>query len=266
MRLYVGFFLFSLSNALFAWNANGHALIAEIAMEYLPPSTKASISHYLGSDIDIRQASVWMDQFYQKRFKQMRKLHYINIPYGDQHFFPKLDGKNALSAIKYCFSVLNSHQSSYLEKKLALRVLVHVVADIHQPMHTICWYSKRFPNGDKGGNAWKMYKTNLHQYWDNAGGWLKGFNWKDESRFQQKKAELSSESCDWRHIALNPQEWANQSHDLAIKYAYFPPKSKSKMLKYQQTCQDISKVQIQIAACHLAAVLSKLSFQGAALA
>ena len=87
MRLYVGFFLFSLSNALFAWNANGHALIAEIAMEYLPPSTKASISHYLGSDIDIRQASVWMDQFYQKRFKHNFIIIYTFLTYGNTKLF-----------------------------------------------------------------------------------------------------------------------------------------------------------------------------------
>jgi hypothetical protein len=256
--------LLSLSNALFAWNANGHALISEMTYQYLTPTTKAWVSHYLGPDMTIHQASVWMDQFYQTKFKQMRKLHYINLPYGDEQYFPQLESQNALTAIQYSLSVLNNKNGTYIEKSLALRVLLHVIEDIHQPMHTITWYSKRFSSGDKGGNAWKMYKTNLHQYWDTAGGWLKNFNWKDEAELKTKINEFEVSNCDWQHVDLNPDEWIAQSHELAVKYAYFPPKSKAKLMHYQQTCQGISKQQIQTAACHLAAVLNKISFHGVA--
>jgi len=258
--------LFGFAHTLYAWNANGHALIGEMAFQYLTPTTKLWVSHYLGPEMNIKQASVWMDQFYQTRFKQMRKLHYINLPYGDEQYFPQLESQNALTAIHYSLAMLNNKKSSYLEKNLALRVLLHVIEDIHQPMHTITWYSKRFSSGDKGGNAWKMYKTNLHQYWDTAGGWLKDFNWADDSELQTKINEFDLVDCDWQHIKLNADEWVAKSHQLAVKYAYFPPKSKAKLMNYQKSCQDISKQQIQTAACHLAAVLNKISFHGVAVA
>ena len=52
-----------------------------------------------------------------------------------------------------------------------LRFLIHLVGDIHQPLHNCSLVNKEFPKGDKGGNDFKIvtqWKTinNMHFYWD----------------------------------------------------------------------------------------------------
>lgn len=55
---------------------------------------------------------------------------------------------------------------------LALRLLIHYYGDLHQPLHNVGRYTKEFPNGDKGGNAFELknhYSANeLHAVWDNV--------------------------------------------------------------------------------------------------
>lgn len=57
-----------------------------------------------------------------------------------------------------------------------LRFLVHFVGDLHQPLHAATMYSAEFPDGDLGGNYYKIqvpgssYTTNLHSFWDSGAG------------------------------------------------------------------------------------------------
>ena len=61
-------------------------------------------------------------------------------------------------------------------KSLCIRFLVHIIGDIHQPLHTATLFSKLFPNGDLGGNAFNItYPArkslkDLHSYWDATAG------------------------------------------------------------------------------------------------
>jgi len=38
------------------------------------------------------------------------------------------------------------------EKEIYLTWLLHLIGDIHQPLHCTAVFSEQFPNGDKGGN------------------------------------------------------------------------------------------------------------------
>lgn len=53
-----------------------------------------------------------------------------------------------------------------------MRLLVHYVGDIHQPLHAVTRYAKDFPTGDRGGNSFKITSkdgvSNLHMLWDSA--------------------------------------------------------------------------------------------------
>ena len=49
------------------------------------------------------------------------------------------------------------------------RALIHFVGDIHQPLHCVSRYTKNRPDGDRGGNEFKLPDTlykNLHLLWD----------------------------------------------------------------------------------------------------
>ena len=259
MRLFCYVMMLGVSGSLFAWNANGHVVISQLAYQDLSPKTQQWLTALLGPDMDLDRASIWMDQV--KGVRQMHRWHYVNLPYGDKRYFPKPDPINALVAIEYSRQVLAKKDSNQTDKRLALLVLIHVIEDIHQPMHTISWYSRSYPYGDKGGNAWRMRYGNLHSFWDSAGGWLKRFTWNQKPRLAEKIQELKNDDCDWQQVNLDPKLWVEQSHQLAIKYAYFPPRQKYKFSKYTENTQQVAKLQMRIAACHLAAMLNTLETQ-----
>lgn len=62
------------------------------------------------------------------------------------------------------------------ERALFARYVVHLVGDIHQPLHSVALFNNTYPAGDLGGNAHKVILTNgsisnFHSYWD-AGAYL----------------------------------------------------------------------------------------------
>lgn len=57
------------------------------------------------------------------------------------------------------------------ERALFARYLVHIVGDIHQPLHSVAMFNETFPSGDRGGNSIKIVllngtTQNLHAFWD----------------------------------------------------------------------------------------------------
>lgn len=71
-------------------------------------------------------------------------------------------------------SVLRDASSSDADKARALRFLIHFVGDIHQPLHCTAQVTHAHPNGDRGGNLFKITATqhssgrNLHMLWDSG--------------------------------------------------------------------------------------------------
>lgn len=248
----------------YSWNATGHALIMALALNKMPQTSQNSLfalNQHGAKPQNLLEASVWLDKFYAPKYRFLKKLHYIDTPFGDKKYFPKHQSRfNAVSALYYARHVLRSRYHSKLDKTLALRVLIHVIADIHQPMHAISYYSKRYPQGDKGGNRYRLkvfhHHTNLHHYWDEAGGYL------GKNALQHAFAELKDKPCINSDSHFEPQAWAKQSYYLASHNAYFPPSRQSSMINYQKKTKAIAKAQIQRAACRMAATLSHIQIHG----
>ena len=84
-------------------------------------------------------------------------MHYIDIPFSsDGTALPAIDHTNAVWGINHAISILNSNKSNAGDKKLALRLLIHVVGDIHQPLHAVTRVSSQLPEGDLGGNLFPL--------------------------------------------------------------------------------------------------------------
>lgn len=247
-----------------AWDANGHALITQLAYSYLTPQAKQKLYRYTESKniSDLIKASIWLDQHRYGRYKQFSTWHYINIPYGDAEYFKPANSNNLLTAIHAAQAVLQSKTTTVAEKRMAVRVLMHCLEDLHQPLHTISYYSKRYKQGDRGANLWKIknkvYKGNLHHFWDMAGGWLSGYTWQDQESMALRVKELGPISCDPLHINVKLEAWVKQSYALAEAHAYFPPRATHKFIIYRNQVQQYSKNQIKVAACRLAATLNQI--------
>jgi len=67
----------------------------------------------------------------------------------------------------------NTGAVSYeLGDSMNIRLLIHYVGDIHQPLHATSRYTSKYPSGDRGGNSFTLTKvddiSNLHSLWDSA--------------------------------------------------------------------------------------------------
>ncbi len=195
-------FLFSLfinPIALNAWNETGHKIIAAIAWDNLTPTAKENIIEILkdapkDSDLltlfDINapnnteqyflNASYWPDMVRDRnktsRYKKYHEgnWHYIGsywkqTPDGPIETTGVVDKENLPERISYFQSTLVSDKVSNDIKAVQIAWILHLIGDIHMPLHNASRVTKETPNGDLGGNAFKLadnWPTNLHSFWD----------------------------------------------------------------------------------------------------
>lgn len=141
--------LIAMPSSAAAWGQDGHRIIGQIAQERVNGRTAASIEQILGN-VDLAEASTWADEersnpatFWQT---EAGSYHYVTVPTGttlDAVGSPE-EG-DAFTALRRFTQTVRSAGATQEEKALALRFIVHIVGDLHQPLHV--------GNGsDRGGN------------------------------------------------------------------------------------------------------------------
>lgn len=259
------------STSLFAWNALGHRLVAQIAYDHLTSQSKRvfnqenrALNHH-HKPYGLVNASVWMDQLYSNDFKSLKPMHYIDLPFTtDGSSLPKLNAVNAVYAIHMATSVLSNPDSSDMDKAIAVRILWHVVGDIHQPMHAVTRISQRYPQGDRGGNLVYLKRNliarNLHAYWDKGAGLLSEKRHYSQTDVKQMAMRIEQQwPCYPADMSLSPMDWANESHTLAVEKAYTLSDDGIPSAAYQQMVKRITVKQIALAGCRLAALSENIS-------
>jgi hypothetical protein len=115
---------------------------------------------------------------------------------------------------------------------MMIRYLVHVLGDIHQPLHTSTLFNDKFPNGDEGGNLFLIEFTgeinNLHKLFDSAVNKVRNdikrplkssdYDYLDEVS-NQIMQEFKRENL-LQHIRSNFTEWINESHEISQNFIY----------------------------------------------
>lgn len=152
------------SPACFAWGEDGHRIIATLAQAQLSPAARQAVDRLLASEPGATLASIstWADEH---RTPTTAPWHYVNFPRTSCSYEPGRDcpdGKCIVAAIDRQVETLQGSADD--EKKLlALKYLVHLVGDVHQPLHA--GYQD-----DRGGNTYQlqafMRGSNLHAFWD----------------------------------------------------------------------------------------------------
>jgi hypothetical protein len=152
----------------FAWGALGHRVVGEIAESYLSKEARAEIKKILGNE-SLAMSSTWADFVKSDpSYKYLDIWHYINFKKGMsynevQQYLAKDTAINAHTRINFLVQELKKKNLSPDTKKMYLRLLVHLVGDIHQPLHVS-------PEGTSGGNdikvTWFSQSSNLHRVWD----------------------------------------------------------------------------------------------------
>jgi S1/P1 Nuclease len=262
-----------------AWGAEGHRIIADVAESLLDARSRAAIRELAGGE-SLANIATWMDE---ERPRLQRELpgssawHYDDIPVcapADGHSCP--NGHCASRALATYRGVLADRHASPAERLLALRIVVHLVGDIHQPLHMA-------DNDDRGGNAVRILGSrasvergpesesgapgrptrNLHAVWD--------VDFVRRTARHASPAELASRliaehRADRSRIeAGTPADWMAESHAIARDFAYgqLPgfacgergPRSVALPERYQVEATRIVRERLADAGIRLAVVL-----------
>ena len=148
----------------FAWGKQGHALVAEVAFNYMNKNTKMEVLKYLDG-MTIEDAANWMDNVKSDHsFDFMKPYHYVNFEKGDN--VVETEGDNIIFQLNTTIKELqNKKNLSKEEINTKIKILFHLMGDLHQPLHV--GYGE-----DKGGNTMQInYSgkgTNLHSFWDSG--------------------------------------------------------------------------------------------------
>ncbi len=247
-----------------SWNAQGHQLIAHIALMQLTPEEKKRLNQYNHGYQEgyqphsLAQAAVWLDWLHCKVAwcQYYRYYHYIDYPYsidGTPGLPPRHE--NALFAIRHAQAVLKNPLSSMSDKGLQLRVLMHVIGDIHQPLRTVSLFSHQFPQGDQGGNRFMLGRNRvapqLHAYWDRGGGSLT----RHSSLTKRAARILKHYPCRRGKQPLDPEAWAKESNQIARETAYAISPLQSPSHAYQRETVKWCEQRMAMAGCRLSRAL-----------
>mgnify|MGYP005995965975 FL=1 len=147
------------------WGPTGHRATGEIAEQYLTKRAKRKIDKLLNGE-SLAFVSTYADEIKsdRKKYGKFYSWHYINMDLDQNYADAKKNPRGDLvTGINKCIEVLKDKKSSQADKAFYLKLLVHFVGDLHQPMHI-------GQREDKGGNTiqvqWFGRGTNLHSVWD----------------------------------------------------------------------------------------------------
>ena len=146
------------------WGKTGHRATGEIAEKHLSRKARKEINKLLDGH-SIAYVSNYGDEIKSdKNYRKFSPWHYVNFPFDSSYeVHPKNDKGDLIVGINTCIEVLKNSDSSKEDKVFYLKMLIHFMGDLHQPLHVGM-------ADDKGGNdlkvKWFNNGTNLHVVWD----------------------------------------------------------------------------------------------------
>lgn len=202
-----------------------------MAEQYLTPETKAQVAELLASDSKgaetLADVAPWADD-YRAAHPETARWHYVDIPGSATTFDrvrdcpePEGDPKSpwrdcVTDRILYFEGRLGDTSLSLSSRTEALKFLVHLVGDIHQPFHALA--------DSRGGNAITVsflgssqcdnYHCNLHGVWDDSLIEEQGLS--EQKYLARLLAEIKANNWE-RMDGGAPVAWANISHHYAVE-------------------------------------------------
>jgi hypothetical protein len=200
-----------------AWGPVGHEVIAAVAERNLSPPAKQQVTRLLGQGVTLADVANFADA-YRDRCPNTREWHFVNIPRKASAFDAKRDCKNdacVLAALALETSILKDRKAPPADRELALRLIIHFVGDLHQPLHTA------ENNDDHGGTLvkvrWDGRPSNLHKVWDSSLMAATGRTQPQYVRFLQLSVSPAERDTIQKGT---PLDWVTQAHRAADRFAY----------------------------------------------
>ena len=240
-----------------AWGTEGHRVCGQIAESYLTPKARKAVQDILGYE-SIAMASNWADFIKSDpAFSYLSSWHYIDFDkaytYPEmQDFLAHDTNTDAYTKLNFLIGELKKKDITKENRLLYLRMLIHIVEDVHQPMHT-------GHTTDQGGNAvkvtWNNQPSNLHSIWDSE-----IINAQQLSYTEYAAAINHTTAQERAELQKAPiSQWLYESNQLAEKiYADTKPGDNISSYKYTFKYLDTVNQQLLKGGVRLAGVLNQL--------
>lgn len=239
-----------LSQTMAFWST-GHMIIAMIAENELKDKYPAIYTKVMSDLNEIKQYSLesthnfvesatWADDNKSIGWGIFNNWHFVDTPVIENGWKgdTPIDLQNAtyiLGNLARTLSDTRAHKfNDKLSRSFSLRYFIHVVGDIHQPLHATTYFSNKFEDGDRGGNSWKVNYpankeiTNLHALWDACVDqygsiWtpISNSDWTTLRTVVKKLTDdLPRDKFSQRLSMYKYDDWAKESHQIAIDHVY----------------------------------------------
>ncbi|BDC99214.1 S1/P1 nuclease [Persicobacter psychrovividus] len=195
----------------FAWGQNGHRTVAEVASHHISKKTQKAIIAILG-DENMAMAATWPDEIKSDHaYDSCKVYHYVNMKSDETYAqSEKNPHGDAITALQMMSKIVKDKTQPLVRRQEALRYIIHIIGDIHQPMHV-------GHKEDLGGNLvkvkWFGHKSNLHRVWDSDMIDNTQLSYTELSRHVgvPTKAEIKN----WQSSSV--EQWVAESHQVATK-------------------------------------------------
>ena len=284
LKVVASLLLLSLAPSAHAWGPTGHRVVAEIAQRHLTPSAQTKVSQLLDGRT-LADVANWPDDLRSDpRFDKYKVLHYATVKDGLASYrdsekercgdvvvaidafsaFLRTGSRESLYVVKALTDKTdatdqhpcNKQQTEPISSAQALSFLVHLMGDLHQPLHV--------GGADLGGNAvavsWmERWETNLHSTWDDEMVDYERLDYIQYARFLDHASEADTK----RWQAGDTIAWADEAVAMRPKLYVFPDKSKrpiAPLISYQYVGEQRERMREQLlkGGLRLAAVLNAI--------
>jgi len=234
------------------WSKTGHRTVGEVAQSHLSKKTEKALKKLLNGE-SLAYVSTFADDIKADRaYKEFSAWHYVNIPEGKDYgdIEPSKHG-DLITGINKCIEIIKDEKSKKEDKVFYLKMLVHLIGDLHQPMHV-----GRFE--DKGGNdiqlQWFNEGTNLHRVWDSNMINTYGMSY---TELASSLPQLSKEQV--RFIQQGTVlDWVEESQEIAGKLYDSVETGEKLYYRYNYDWWGTVETQLQKGGLRLAKVLNEL--------
>jgi hypothetical protein len=207
-----------------AWSASGHRITGEIATALLTPAARSQLRQLVGSD-ELSLVANYMDEeraALALSYPGSPSWHYDDRPAcaGDTPYAQYCPAGNCGTAqVSRWSAVLADRAADPAQRAFAVRLLVHVVSDLHQPLHSA-------NNADQGGNQILVLlpgttqPQKLHKVWDVDFVDFATRGSSEPAYAARLLAQYASDVPTWQHGSV--MDWAAETYELALQVAYHP--------------------------------------------
>lgn len=274
-RILSGLMLMALSSPSWAWWNGGHEAVGVIAWHQLTPAQQQKLSAILSShpggssyQKSFPLCCTWPDAIRGSE-DDRPSWHYKDKPFWDNVApHPLHEEETAVEAMATNLAIANDPLASNSDKAKALAWIGHVVGDVHQPLHATTRCSPPHPNGDRGGNdfrlnlsKWSITPGNLHKFWDSVGLALHPDPpmSKVEAFAQAVETEFPAASFGADVEQANIEVWLEESYQLALSDSYLGVQEQQEpSQQYIDKTQAICRKRIALAGYRLGKALKAI--------